>query len=141
MRRGGRAADWAESGQACLRDTQKKRNGDRETDSQRRGCRGVDGEGERGKGRRGGGYMGVPRFMALTSASFSTRCSQPVYHAPPSSSFPTLLLLSPSPPLVGCEKGKDGLGGGHGTKQIPFPRTLCCARHAGTHLRMKGRLM
>lgn len=30
----------------------------------------------------GGVYMGVPRFMALTSASFSTHCSQPISHAP-----------------------------------------------------------
>lgn len=56
-----------------------------------------------------GGHMGVPRFMALTSASFPTHCSQPVCHAPP---YPhTLLSLSPSPPLVSCERGKKSVGG------------------------------
>lgn len=130
----GRAADWAESGQARFRDTL-KRNGDRELNRQwgvAVVCM------EREKGEEEGGYTGVPRFMALTSASFSTRCSQPVCHEPHP---PTLLLLSPSPSLVGCEIGKETVGGGHGAKQIPFPWTLCCARHVETHLRMKGRLM
>lgn len=108
---GGRAADWAETGQASLTERHWERNGDRETNRQRRGCCGVDGEGEgeRRRGRRGGN-MGVPRFMALTSASFSTRCSQPVCHAP-LVTLHLLLLLSPSPPLVSCKSRKDGVGG------------------------------
>lgn len=56
--------------------------------------------------------------MALTSASFSTRCSQPVCHAPPP--LHLLLLLSPSPLLAGCERGKDSVGGGAWDKTDPF---------------------
>lgn len=111
VRGGGSAADWAETGQASLTERHWERNGDRETNRRRRGCCGVDGEGEgeRRRGRRGGN-MGVPRFMALTSASFSTRCSQPVCHAP-LVTLHLLLLLSPSPPLVSCKSRKDGVGG------------------------------
>lgn len=139
VRRRERAADWAESGQGLFERHMKKWNGDRETDSRRRGCSGVDGEGERGKGRRGGVH-GRPQIhgfdiCVLLDSLLTARLSCP----------PSLLLLSCSlhlPHWSAVKKEKTVWeGGGHGTKQIPFPRTLCCARHAGTHLRMKGRLM
>lgn len=91
-------------------------------------------ERERTMKRKGGG-TGLPRFMALTSVSFSTHCSQPVCHPP------LLPLLSLSPPLVGYEGGGGGGGGGFMGQNRSFPWTLRCARHAGTHLGMKGRLM
>lgn len=41
------------------------------------------------------GYTDTLRFMALTSVSFSTRCSQPICHAPP----PPSSLALPMPPI------------------------------------------
>lgn len=65
------------------------------------------------------GYTGALRFIALTSVSFSTRCSQPVCHALPHHHL--LLLLFPCPPLVDCESGKDGMGGAMGQNRSLFP--------------------
>lgn len=73
-----------------------------------------EGLGRKWRGARGGG---LPRFMALTSASFSTGCSQPRLSPPLHTSLPIYLLLlfassEPLPPpslrprlrpLVGCE--------------------------------------
>lgn len=56
-----------------------------------------------------------------------------VCHTPP------LLLTFTISPLVSCVKEKDYVGGGMGENRPLF--SGCCARHAGTHLRMKGRLM
>lgn len=70
------------------------------------------------------GVHGRPRFMALTSASFSTDCSQPVCHAPP---YPhSLLFFSPSPPLVSCERGKDSVGGAMGLSRSLFLDAVLC---------------
>lgn len=129
----GRGADWAESG-LMVWEKDWKRNEDWEMNGQRRGYCGIA-----EKETCWGG--GVPRFMALTSASFSTHCSQPISHAP---SMPTPPPLSPSltiSPIGRLWMRERRCGREHGTKQIPFPWTLCCARQAGPHLRMKGRLM
>lgn len=62
---------------------------------------------EREKDEEEGGYTGVPRFMALTSASFSTRCSQPVCHAPHPHP-PSSLALSTPPPKAHWSAVKEG---------------------------------
>lgn len=56
---------------------------------------------------------------------------------------PSSLGSSISPHWLAVKEGKESVeGGGHGREQqIPFPWTLHCARHTGTHLGMKGRLM
>lgn len=90
-----------------------------------------------GRAERGGIHTGVHRFMALTSASFSTHCSEPVCHAPLHHHLPAFAISL----LVSSEKGRENLGGDTGKKLIPFPWTFCSARHAGTHLRMKRGLM
>lgn len=123
VRGGGRAADWAEFGTSLA---ERRRNGDREMNRQRRGCSGVMWmERRKNQGMRGmGGHTGVPRFMALTSASFPTHCSQTVCHGPP---YPhTLLLLSPSPPLVSCERGKESVGGDMGLNSSLFLDAVLC---------------
>lgn len=69
-----------------------------------------------GRAERGGIHTGVHRFMALTSASFSTHCSEPVCHAPLHHHLPAFAISL----LVSSEKGRESLGGGTGKKTDSF---------------------
>lgn len=80
---------------------------------------GKEGGGVReGHGEGGGIHPGVYRFMALTSASFSTHCSEPVCHAP----HHHHLLAFAISPLVSSKKERESLGGGaQGKNRFLFP--------------------
>lgn len=82
----------------------------------------IDGEGggscvREGHKWKGGGILtGVYRFIALTSASFSTHCSEPVCHAPPTTTF----LLLPSPHWSALNRGERLGEGGQREKTDSF---------------------
>lgn len=128
----GRGADWAESG-LMVWEKDWKRNEDWEMNGQRRGYCGIaEKETCRGGRPQIHGFDICVLLDSLLAAHFS--CPLHAYPPPLSPS----LTISPIGRLWMRERR---CGREHGTKQIPFPWTLCCARQAGTRLRMKGRLM
>lgn len=69
--------------------------------------------------------------MALTSASFSTHCSEPVCHNPPTNHHHLLAFAISQ--LVSSEKGKESLVGGAGKKTDSFSLdVLQCQAHWDT---------